>query len=124
MRIKTQDLMKENIIQIKSFQFAVRIIKLYIHLSKTKKEFVLSKQILRSGTSIGANVEEAIGAQSKNDFVSKLSIAYKESRETKYWLRLLNETNFITKKEFDSIINDLEEILRILGKIQKTSKNS
>ncbi|HRT39917.1 MAG TPA: four helix bundle protein [Candidatus Woesebacteria bacterium] len=116
--------MKENIIQIKSFQFAVRIIKLYIHLSKTKKEFVLSKQILRSGTSIGANVEEAIGAQSKNDFVSKLSIAYKESRETKYWLRLLNETNFITKKEFDSIINDLEEILRILGKIQKTSKNS
>jgi len=124
LRIKTQDLMKENIIQIKSFQFAVRIIKLYIHLSKTKKEFVLSKQILRSGTSIGANVEEAIGAQSKNDFVSKLSIAYKESRETKYWLRLLNETNFITKKEFDSIINDLEEILRILGKIQKTSKNS
>lgn len=116
--------MKENIIQIKSFQFAVRIIKLYIHLSKTKKEFVLSKQILRSGTSIGANVEEAIGAQSKKDFIAKLSIAYKESRETKYWLRLLNETNFISKEEFNSIINDLEEILRILGKIQKTSKNS
>jgi len=116
--------MKENIIQIKSFQFAVRIIKLYIHLSKTKKEFVLSKQILRSGTSIGANVEEAIGAQSKKDFIAKLSIAYKESRETKYWLRLLNETKFITKEEFNSIINDLEEILRILGKIQKTSKNS
>ncbi len=116
--------MKENIIQTKSFQFAVRIIKLYIHLSKTKKEFVLSKQILRSGTSIGANVEEAIGAQSKKDFIAKLSIAYKESRETKYWLRLLNETKFITKEEFNSIINDLEEILRILGKIQKTSKNS
>lgn len=106
--------MKENLIQQKSYSFALRIIKLYSYLTENKKEYVLSKQILRSGTSIGANVEEALGAQSKSDFIAKLSIAYKEARETSYWIRLL--------KEFNSIMADIEELLRIITKIQKTSK--
>ena len=80
--------MKENIIQQKSYLFAIKIIELYKHLIGTKKEFVLSRQLLRSGTSIGANIEEALGGQSKKDFISKISIAYKEARETKYWLSL------------------------------------
>ena len=82
---------EENIIQTKSYAFAVRIVRLHKHLINTKKEYVLSKQILRSGTSIGANVEEAIGGQSKADFIHKLAIAYKEARETSYWLRLLQQ---------------------------------
>lgn len=106
--------MKENLIQQKSYSFALRIIKLYSYLTENKKEYVLSKQILRSGTSIGANVEEALGAQSKSDFIAKLSIAYKEARETSYWIRLL--------KEFNSIMADIKELLRIITKIQKTSK--
>lgn len=114
--------MKNNVIQKKSFSFAVRIVKLYKHLTEKKKEFVLSKQLLRSGTSIGANVEEGSGGQSKKDFIAKLSIAYKESRETGYWLRILKETNFLTQKEFDSIYADLEELQKILTSILKTSK--
>jgi len=106
--------LKENLIQQKSYSFALRIIKLYSYLTENKKEYVLSKQILRSGTSIGANVEEALGAQSKSDFIAKLSIAYKEARETSYWIRLL--------KEFNSIMADIKELLRIITKIQKTSK--
>lgn len=93
--------MKEIIIKNKSFEFAVRIINLYKFLIDTKKEYVLSKQILRSGTSIGANVEEAIGGVSKSDFKNKLSIAYKEARETHYWLRLLQRTNYIDNKVFE-----------------------
>ncbi|GAB7257032.1 hypothetical protein OBPA_14970 [Polaribacter sp. OB-PA-B3] len=85
---------KDNIIQTKSYNFAVRIIKLYKHLSQEKKEFVLSKQLLRSGTSIGANIEEAIGGQSRKDFLAKLTIAYKEARESHYWIRLLKDTDF------------------------------
>ena len=85
--------------QIKSFKFAIRIINLYRYLKDTKKEFVISKQVLRCGTSIGANVEEAIGGQSSKDFISKLEIAYKEAREAHYWIRLLQATNFITKKK-------------------------
>lgn len=87
--------MKENIILEKSFSFAIRIVRLYLYLKKEKNEYELSKQILRSGTSIGANVEEAVGGQSRKDFSSKLGIAYREARETKYWLRLLKETDFI-----------------------------
>ena len=83
---------------------------------------MLSKQILRSGTSIGANVEEAIGGQSKSDFISKLSIAYKEARETSYWLRLLKDTDYLTLKEFESIYPDIEELCRIIGSIQKSTK--
>lgn len=114
--------MKDNIIQTKTFEFAVRIINLYKFLSTEKKEFVVSKQLLRSGTSIGANVEEAIGGQSKNDFSTKLTIAYKEARETKYWLRLLHATGYIENQMFESLMNDMEEILRIIGSIQKTMK--
>ncbi len=90
--------MKENVVRDKSYAFAIRIVKLYQHLSTKKKEFVLSKQILRCGTSIGANVEEALGGQSRADFVSKMSIAYKEARETCYWLRLLKDTESHTSR--------------------------
>ena len=83
----------DNVIQIKSYAFAVKIIKIYQFLANDKKEFVLSKQLLRSGTSIGANIEEAIGGQSSKDFYAKLTIAYKEARETHYWIRLLRDTN-------------------------------
>lgn len=89
--------MGENILQVKSFRFAIEIVELFKKLSIDKREFVLSKQILKSGTSIGANVEEAIGGQNEADFMSKLSIAYKVARETAYWLRLLKETNFISQ---------------------------
>ena len=82
----------ENVIQTKSYTFAVRIVRLYQHLSAEKKEYVLSKQVLRCGTSIGANVEEAIGGQSRADFISKLGIAYKEASENSYWLRVLKDT--------------------------------
>lgn len=116
--------MKDNLIQQKSYAFALRIVKLYSYLTKSKKEYTLSKQVLRSGTSIGANVEEAIGGQSKNDFISKLSVAYKEARETNYWIRLLKDTGFITGKEANSLVEDTEELLKIITKIQKTSKIS
>jgi len=112
----------ENIIQSKSYAFAVRIVRLYQHLTATKREYVLSKQVLRAGTSIGANVEEAIGGQSRADFVSKISIAYKEARETGYWLRLMKDTDYLTETEFQSIHADAEELCRIIGSIQKSTK--
>ena len=114
----------ENIIQTKSYAFAVRIVLLYRHLLKEKREFVLAKQLLRCGTSIGANVEEAIGGQSRADFVSKLSIAYKEARETSYWLRLLKDTGYLTEQEFDSIYADSDELCRIIAAIQKSTKQA
>jgi len=114
----------DNIIKIKSYKFAIRTVELYKYLKSSKKEFILSRQILRSGTSIGANVEEAIGGQSKKDFISKLSIAYKESRETNYWVRILKDTGYITEKEFDSIMLDLDEIQKLLVSILKTSKSN
>jgi four helix bundle protein len=113
---------KGNIILDKSFKFAIRIVKLYQYLSNEKREYILSKQILKSGTSIGANVEEAHGGISTADFSSKISIAYKESKETKYWLRLLFETDYIEKKLFDSLIFDCEEINKILFSILKSSR--
>lgn len=112
-----------NIIQQKSFAFAIRVVNLYKFLTIEKKEFVLSKQLLRSGTSIGANIEESIGGQSDKDFLSKLSIAYKEARESVYWLKLLQATDFLSQQEADSLLNDAEEICRIIGKIQITLKN-
>ena len=115
---------KDNIIQIKSYDFAVRVVKLYKHLSQEKKEFVLSKQLLRSGTSIGANVEEAIGGQSRKDFFAKLTIAYKEARESHYWIRLLKDTDYLSEKESESLLKDIDEILKIIGSIQKTIRNS
>ncbi len=112
-----------NIIQEKSFAFAIRIVNLYKNLAAEKKEFVLSKQLLRSGTSIGANVEEAIGGVSDKDFLNKLGISYKEARESIYWLKLLYATDYIKKDEFESLHNDAEEICKIIGKIQITMKN-
>lgn len=114
--------MKENVIKDKSFAFAVRIVKLNQYLVQKKKEFVISKQILRSGTSIGANVEEADGGISKSDFSNKISIAYKEAKETHYWLRLLFATDFIDKKIYDSLMIDCNEINKILFAILKTSR--
>ena len=111
-----------NIIDEKSFAFAVRIVNLYRHLNETKKEFVLSKQLLRSGTSIGANVAEAEQAQSTLDFISKMSIALKETSETKYWIRLLASTNYLTEAEAVSILNDCVELEKILVSIIKSSK--
>jgi four helix bundle protein len=114
--------MGENILQQKSFHFAIEIVELYKHLSSEKKEFVLSKQILKSGTSIGANVEEAIGGQSEADFMSKLSIAYKEARETAYWIRLLRETNFLEPSLAKKHLETCEELQRIIGSSIKTIK--
>jgi len=116
--------MKRNIIQEKSYAFAIRTVKLYKYLIEEKRERVLSKQILRSGTAIGANVEEAIGGQSRKDFVSKLSIAYKEARETNYWLRILMDTGYIKEKDALSLIQDCDELLKIIGSIQKTVRNA
>ena len=113
---------KDNLIQDKSYAFALRIIKLYRYLCDEKKEFVISKQIVRSGTSIGANIEEAIGGQSDRDFISKLSIAYKEARETHYWLRLLRDSNILEEQHTGSIINECDELLKISGSIIKTMK--
>ena len=112
-----------NIVQEKSFAFAIRIVNLYRYLIAEKKEFVLSKQLLRSGTSIGANVEEAIGGVSDKGFLNKLGIAYKEARESIYWLKLLHATDYITKDEFESLHFDAEELCKIIGKIQITMKN-
>ncbi len=114
--------MKDNIIRDKSFNFAVRIVNLNKYLVSKKKEFVLSKQILRSGTSVGANVEEAIGGISKSDFSHKISIAYKEARETHFWLRLLYATEYINKDMYDSLIQDCNENCKILYAILNTSR--
>jgi four helix bundle protein len=114
--------MKENVIQQKTFHFAIRIVNLYKHLITNKKEFVLSKQILRSGTSIGANVEESIGGRSDKEFLFKLEISYKETRETIYWLKLLKETDYIGINEFESINADADEICKILAKTIITLK--
>lgn len=115
---------KDNVVQIKSYAFAVRIVKVYQFLCEQKKEFVLSKQLLRSGTSIGANIEEAIGGQSEKDFYAKLTISYKEARETYYWIRLLKDTNYLTEEQAENLLKDADELLRIIGSIQKTIRNS
>ncbi len=109
-----------SIAQEKSYAFALRMIKLYQHLTSEKREFILSKQVLRSGTSIGANLEEAIGAQSQKDFAAKIAIVYKEARETHYWLRLLRDSGQISPKAAKSILEDCEELLRIIGATKKT----
>ena len=116
--------MNDNVLVDKSFKFAIRIVKLYKYLCDSKKEYTLSKQLLRSGTSIGANINEAQEAQSKNDFISKLSISLKEARESKYWIELLKETDYLSKSEANSIIEDLVEILKLLTSIIKSTKNN
>ena len=119
-KFKISFTMKENIIAIKTFDFALSIINLFIELKK-ENEFIISKQIMRSGTSIGANVEEAIAAQSKKDFIHKMSIASKEARETKYWLRLLEKSD-LTSILMADYLTEIEHILNIITKIIKTSQ--
>jgi four helix bundle protein len=114
---------KYNILQEKSFAFAVKVVKLYKFLCEEQKEFVLSKQILRSGTSICANIEEGIAGQSDKDFLSKFCISYKEARETIYWLKLFFATDYLTKEQADSLIFNAEELCKILSKIIITTKN-
>ena len=112
----------DNLILDKSKAFAIRIINLYKHLNEEKREYILSKQLLRSGTSIGANCREAARGQSKADFVAKMNIALKEADETAYWLELLYATDFVTQVQFQSIYNDAEELIKLLVSIIKTAK--
>lgn len=113
--------MSENIVKSKSFAFAVRTVNFYKILNE-RKEFILSKQLLRSGTSVGANVREAINGQSKADFIHKLSICQKECDESIYWLELLKATNYINEKEFNSMYDDAVELLKIIRSIIITTK--
>ena len=113
----------DNLVEKKSFHFAVRIVKLCKIISEDRKEYTLSKQLLRSGTSIGANVSEAEMGQTKADFYAKMFIALKEANETYYWLRLLHETEYLTDKEFDSMAKDATELISILVSICKTKES-
>jgi len=116
-------LSKKNIIKDRSYQFALNIIQLYLDIRK-QKEFVLSKQLLKSATSIGANVEEASAGQSRKDFIAKMAIASKEARETNYWLRLYRDSNLCKGIDFSSFIQESEEIIKILTSIVKTSQKT
>jgi four helix bundle protein len=115
---------EKNITLNKSFEFAVRVVNLYRYLCEQQKEYIISKQVLRSGTSIGANVNEASAAQSKKDFIAKMSIASKEARETKYWIDLLIATNYLSSSErhIKSLVADIEELIKLLTSIVKTSQ--
>ena len=115
---------EDNTIQILSKSFALRIIKLYKYLQEDKHEYVMSKQVLRSGTSIGANVRESINAQSTMDFINKLNIALKEGNETQYWLELLHESDYINDSEYESIYSDCSRIVATLVRIIKTKKEN
>lgn len=114
----------ESILQTKSEDFAVRIINLYKFLVEEKSEYTMSRQILKSGTSIGANIAEAQEAISKSDFLAKIFISLKECSETAYWLRILNRTNYVTEQQFDSLTADCKELLRILTAITKTTRKN
>ena len=116
--------MKENLILDKSFAFSVRMVRAYQHITETKHEYVLSKQLLRAATSIGANVHEANNAQGKRDFIAKMYIAYKEASETEYWIKLLTETNYFTDAEGKSLLADCIELKQILTAILRSAKNS
>ena len=118
----SNDYDKDNIVLNKSFDFALEIIELY-KILKSKNEFVISKQLLRSGTSIGANVEEATAAQSKKDFATKMSIASKEARETRYWLRLLNKSKLV-EYDYKNYLNKIDELIRIITAIVKTAQSN
>jgi len=115
---------KDNVVMDKSYAFALRIIKLYKYLVAEQKEYVLSKQILRSGTSVGALVKEAEHAQSKADFINKMNIALKEANETEYWLMLLKDSKYMDEKSYRSIHPDCAELIKLLASIVKTSKRS
>ena len=111
--------MRENIIKEKAFSFAIRIVNLYKYLCDDKKEFIMSKQLMRSGTSIGANISEADRAVSKKDFANKSAIALKEANESDYWIELLHKTNYLDDKEYNSLKNDIVELIKILITIVK-----
>ena len=113
----------EHTVKEKSFLFAIRIVNVYKHFTQTQNEYALSKQLLRCGTSIGANVAEAQQAQSRADFISKLSIALKEASETDYWLRLLKATNYLSEEESSSLLGDCQEIEKMLTAIVRTAKS-
>ncbi len=115
--------MSDNVILDKSKKFAIRIVKLYKYLCENKNEYVLSKQLIRSGTSIGANVREATVSQSKKEFIAKMNIALKEAYESEYWLELLFETDYLSESEFHSIKNDCSELNKLLISIIKSSNN-
>ena len=114
--------MKENILKDKSYDFALKIIALCRNIQHDHNEFVLTKQLMRSATSVGANAEEAIGGQSKRDFLSKVSIAYKEARESVYWLRLVRDSKLAESQKVDPLISDADELIKILGAIIATTK--
>ena len=116
--------MKDNVVVDKSYAFAIRIVNAYKFLVDSKKEFILSKQLLRSGTAIGALLRESVHAQSKADFLNKVNIALKEANETEYWLLLLRDTAYIDQKNFDSIIIDCRELIALLVSIVRTTKDS
>lgn len=114
--------MRENVIKEKSYAFALLIVGVYKKLSQEHREFVLSKQLLRCGTSIGANIEEADGSISKKEFIAKLQISYKEAKETRFWLNLLTDSNYLTKEDSERLLTDCNELIRIISAILKTSK--
>ena len=114
----------KNIVVEKSFDFAIRIVKLYKYLTDNKQEYILSKQVLRSGTSIGANAREASRGQSKADFYAKLYISLKEADETQYWLELLYESGYLPEKEYKTIYEECEELVRLLVSITKNQKKN
>lgn len=113
--------LKDNVIVTKSMNFAVKIVNIYKHLCAGEKEFVMSKQLLRSGTSIGANVREAVNSQSKKEFIAKMNISLKEAAETEYWLELLQKTDYLTKIEYEGLNQDCDELKRLLVSIIKSS---
>jgi len=118
------EIMKENVLKKKSYDFSIRIVKLYQYLCKDKKEYVLGKQVLRSGTAIGALIREGEFAQSKPDFINKMSIALKEANETLYWLKILYDTEYIKKEMLESLSTDNEEIIKLLVASVKTAKKN
>jgi four helix bundle protein len=114
----------ENVIKAKSYMFAIRVVRAYQFLTGEQKEFVLSKQMLRSGTAVGALIRESEHAESRADFIHKMSIALKEANETEYWLLLLHDTGYLEKKIYESIVSDCQELIRMLISIIKTSKKN
>ena len=122
-KLRNIKILNKNIVKEKSFDFAIRIVKLYKYLMEEKKDFVLSKQILRCGTSIGANINEAQQAQSKKDFLMKMNISLKECTETKYWIELLSATDYINQEQKDSILKNCIELEKLLTSIVKTTSN-
>ena len=113
-----------NLIKDKSYDFALHIIKIVQKIRNQHNEYALTGQLIRSGTSIGANIEEAVGAQSRNDFLHKISVAYKEARESNYWIRLLRDTKYLDAQVAEKLLKENLELLKIIGSIQKTIKKS